>query len=69
MSALLVACVLVPLATSLGTALLGTRPRAQRALSLAGVAAFFALGLSKAVACHQEWGKRHRHYLVRTVPN
>ena len=28
MSALLVACVLVPLATSLGTALLGTRPRA-----------------------------------------
>ena len=46
MSALLVACVLVPLATSLGTALLGTRPRAQRALSLAGVAAFFACAVA-----------------------
>jgi multicomponent Na+:H+ antiporter subunit D len=46
-SPLLVACVLVPLATGLGAALLGNRPGAQRALSLAGAAAFFgcAVGL------------------------
>jgi multicomponent Na+:H+ antiporter subunit D len=45
-SALLVACVLVPLATALGTALLGRRPTAQRGLSLTGVALFFAASVA-----------------------
>jgi len=45
-SALVVACVLVPLATALGAALLGRRPAPQRALSLAGVAAFFGCALA-----------------------
>ncbi|MGF1466949.1 MAG: proton-conducting transporter membrane subunit [Sandaracinaceae bacterium] len=45
MSLLLVGCVLVPLATSLGATLLGSRPGPQRALSMAGAVAFFACGV------------------------
>jgi len=46
MSALIVACMLIPLATALAAALLGTRPAAQRGLSFVGVGLFFATAVA-----------------------